>query len=253
MSAVLGAAGLTPVEFAVTVCVVLIAGVVRGFAGFGMSAIIVLALSMIMAPSRVVPVAMLLEIAASLRMLPSSWRDVDGRLSAWLLAGSAIGMPIGAWLLLTLPVPVMRLALSIFVLGICLVLWWGFRLKRHPSAPWGLAVGVFSGTAHGAASFGGQPNALFLLSAPIPAAAVRATLVFIGLVTAVYGSAVFRLNGLLTVEILWRAALFLLPMTLGIALGQRSFSTSRPETYRHVAILLLTGLAIAGVIRTLAG
>jgi uncharacterized protein len=253
MTALLDASGLTLVELAIAILVVLIAGIVRGFSGFGMSAVIVLALSMIMAPAQVVPVAMLLEIVASLRMLPGSWRDVNWRLSAWLLVGSAVGTPIGAWLLLHLPVPVMRLALSVFVLIVCTILWRGFRLKGHPGAPWGLAVGVFSGTANGAASFGGQPNALFLLSAPIAAASVRATLVFIALITDIYGSAVYSLNGLLTAETLWRAALFLLPMAAGIAIGQKGFHTSKPETYRLVAIGLLTSLAIAGLIRTLVG
>ncbi|MCG8508787.1 MAG: sulfite exporter TauE/SafE family protein [Rhodospirillales bacterium] len=253
MTGILEAAGLSAVELTMTMAVVLIAGIVRGFSGFGMSAIIVLALSMIMAPSQVVPVAMLLEIVASLRMLPGTWRDVNWRLAGWLLAGSAVGTPIGAWLLLHLPVPVMRLVLSVFVLCVCLVLWRGFRLKTHPGAHWGLAVGVFSGTANGAASFGGQPNALFLLSAPIAAASVRATLIFIALVTDIYGSTVYRMNGLLTTEVLWKVGLFLIPMVLGIAIGQRGFSTSRPETYRRIAILLLTSLAVAGLIRTLLG
>ncbi len=249
MDSLLSLLGLGAAEAGFAVLVVVVAGLVRGFSGFGMSAIMVLALALILPPARVVPVAMLMEIAASLRMLPGTWRHVHWRLAGWLLLGSAVGTPIGAYLLVNLPVPVMRAVLSVFVLGICILLWRGFRFPGHPRSEWGLAVGLFSGTANGAASFGGQPNALFLLSTPLTPATIRATLVFIAFCTDVYGTGIYHLNGLLDSEILWRAGLFLVPMAIGIGVGQRAFNAAKPETYRRLAIALLSALAVAGLLR----
>jgi len=253
MDSLLSLLGLGAVEAGYAFAVVLIAGMVRGFSGFGMSAIMVLALALVLPPARVVPVAMLMEVAASLRMLPGTWRKVSWRLAGWLLLGSALGTPIGAYLLVHLPMPVMRTVLSIFVLAICTLLWRGFRLPGEPRPSWGLAVGLFSGTANGAASFGGQPNALFLLSTPLPPAAIRATLVFLAFCTDIYGTAIYEMNGLVDSEILWRAGLFLIPMAIGIAIGQRFFDAARPETFRRLAIALLTALALAGIVRTALG
>ncbi len=251
MEALASLAGLEAGQALYATAAVLVAGTVRGFAGFGMSAILVLALSMILPPAQVVPMVMLMEVAASQRMLPGVWREVNWRLAVWLLAGSALGTPIGAQLLANVPAPAMRIALSLFVLAMVVLLWRGFRLPGDPKPAWGLAAGLFSGTANGAASFGGQPNALFLLSTSADAATVRATLVVIALCTDLYGSAVFGMTGLLTFETLMRAALLLIPMAVGILIGERKFRAAQPQTYRRAALLLLTALSIAGLVRVL--
>lgn len=251
MEALISLAELTPAQVAYAVAVVLIAGIVRGFAGFGMSAILVLALSFTLPPVQVVPMVMLMEVAASQRMLHGVWREVNWKLAAWLLVGSAMGTPLGAYLLASVPAPAMRIALSLFVLVMVVLLWRGFRLPGHPRPAWGLAAGLFSGTANGAASFGGQPNAVFLLSTSADAATVRATLVVIALFTDLYGSTVFALKGLLTFETLMRAAVFLLPMAVGILIGERKFRAAQQQTYRRAALLLLTALALTGLARVL--
>ena len=57
--------------------IVAAAGVVRGFAGFGFSALSVAGLSLMVSPARVVPAIFMLEILASLSLLRSAWRDID--------------------------------------------------------------------------------------------------------------------------------------------------------------------------------
>ncbi|RYF80996.1 MAG: sulfite exporter TauE/SafE family protein, partial [Comamonadaceae bacterium] len=60
---------LAPLLLAYSLCVVFAAGVVRGFAGFGFSAIAVAGLSLIVSPAQVVPAIFALEILASLSQL----------------------------------------------------------------------------------------------------------------------------------------------------------------------------------------
>lgn len=245
--------GLGPEEFAYASAVVLLAGLVRGFTGFGMSAIIVLALSMIFPPAQIVPMALIMEVAASARMLPPAWKDVDWPYSRALLVGGAIGVPLGVLLLVHLPVPVMRAGLSVFVLGMSALIWTGFRFEGRPGRRWGYGVGLFAGVANGAASFGGQPIALFLLSTPVKAASARATLIFMAIVSSGYGAGAAYINGLVDAQTAMRAAVFLIPMAIGIAFGEKRFHTSHPETYRRLALGLLMSLAIAGLVRTALG
>lgn len=253
MDSLLALIGLDIPAATFSFAVALVAGIVRGFAGFGMSAIIVLALALILPPAQVVPMVMVMEVMASLRMLPGVRREMNWKLAGYLLAGSAVGTPIGAYLLGHVPASVMRAGLSVFVLGMSLLLWRGFRLPGRPKPAWGLGVGLFSGTANGAASFGGQPNALFLLSTSVSTVTARATLVLIALFTDIYGTTVYQLNGLLNAEIIWRATLLLLPMAAGIMIGERYFRASKPESYRRFALVLLMTLAIAGLLRTAIG
>jgi len=242
-----------PAVAAYAAAAVLLAGVVRGFTGFGMSAVIVLTLSMVLPPAEVVPMALAMEIAASAHMLPAAWRDVDWTYARGLLAGSAVGIPMGVALLVYVPADPMRVILSVFVVGMSALLIGGFRFRGRPDTRWGYSVGLFAGVANGAASFGGQPTALFLLSTPIKAAAARATLVFLAIVTSAYGAVMALLGGLLGPAVLARGALLLVPMAVGIGLGSRRFAGSRPETYRRAALGLLIALAGIGLLRAAFG
>ncbi|MDX9862717.1 MAG: sulfite exporter TauE/SafE family protein [Rhodospirillales bacterium] len=253
MTEILGGLAAGPADAAYAVAAVLVAGLVRGFTGFGMSAVIVLALSMTLPPAEVVPMALLMEIAASAHMLPAAWKDVDWTYARGLLAGSAVGIPAGVALLVYVAPDPMRAVLSVFVLTMSGLILGGFRFRGRPGTRWGYGVGLVAGLANGAASFGGQPTALFLLSTPIAAAAARATLVFLAIVTSAYGAATAYFGGLLGPQELARAAVLLIPMAIGIAAGSRHFLKAAPETYRRFALGLLMALAAAGLIRAALG
>lgn len=253
MSEVLGALAASPASAAYAVVAVLLAGLVRGFTGFGMSAVIVLALAMTLPPAEVVPMALVMEVAASAHMLPAAWKDVDWTYARGLLLGSALGIPMGVALLVHVAPDPMRAILSVFVLVMSGLILGGFRFQGRPGAGWGYGVGLFAGVANGAASFGGQPTALFLLSTPISAAAARATLVFLAIVTSAYGAVMAAISGILGIQELARAAVLLVPMALGIAAGSRHFVKAAPETYRRGALGLLVVLAGTGLIRAALG
>ena len=90
-------------EWAVAGGFVFIAAVVRGFAGFGFSALSVVTLSFFMPPTIIVPIVLMMEIIASAWMLPGVWRYVDW---LWLrpsAIGIFIGSPIGVAMLLFCP------------------------------------------------------------------------------------------------------------------------------------------------------
>lgn len=61
----------------------------------------------------------------------------------------------------------------------------------------------------------------------------------------------FALQGLIGAEILWRTACFLPILLLGVAAGHRQFLGTSPESFRRLALLLLMGLSIALLARSL--
>lgn len=227
------------------------AAVVRGYSGFGLSALIVISLALVVPPIEVVPVAMLLEVVASLGLLRQVWRDVAWPATTVLLVGAAVGTPLGLALLATLSADAMRIVVSSIVLGASLALWFGLRVPglQHRATIFG--TGIFSGTVNGAAAVGGLPVVLYFLSASASAAVVRATLTVYLVFLGVYGLAVGAWNGIVGFEVILRGGFFCLPLVFGVALGNHRFVQTSPESFRRFALLLLMTLSLVGLLRAI--
>ena len=113
-----------------------VAGLCRGFAGFGLSAILIVALSLFLVPREVVPIAVLLETFASLVMMRMTWSEIRWRLLGWLMLGAAVGTPLGVLVLSKLPAEPLRIGISLIVLAASLVLWRGLTARwENDTAP----------------------------------------------------------------------------------------------------------------------
>jgi len=83
--------GLSPAMFLYALVAIGVAAFIRGYSGFGFSALTVTSLSLILPPAEVVPSAFMLEIAASIYMLPLVWRSVNWKVLRWLTFRSITG------------------------------------------------------------------------------------------------------------------------------------------------------------------
>jgi uncharacterized membrane protein YfcA len=220
------------------------AAVVRGYSGFGFSLLAITSLSLLLPPAEVVPSIFLMEVAASLHLLPSVWRDVHWKALLWLAIGCLIGTPFGVYALAHVPAAPMTLALAIFVLGATILLAQGYALKRMPGPSLTLATGTASGLFNGGFGIGGPPVILFFYSSPAGEAAGRASIIAFFLMTDVTGLAWQGWNGLLNLTILWRAIIFLPALLAGIWLGNRSFKGADPAVFRRWVLRLLMLLAL---------
>jgi uncharacterized membrane protein YfcA len=229
--------------------VVFVAAVIRGFSGFGLSALVVSSISLVLPPAEIVPMTLMLEAVASLRMLPAVRHDLDWRILGGLMAGAVPAVPAGAWLLASLPDAAMRGLISLLVLAASLMVWRGIVFSRTPGAAAHAATGVVSGGMFGAAAVGGLPVVVYLLAGSIPAATTRAVLTLYLMLMGLYGAAVTGAFGLLGAESIWRVALFVPPLFAGVAIGGRKFASAGPDSYRRFTLVLLVLLALAGMVR----
>jgi len=246
-------AGLSAGESAYAATVVFAAALIRGYSGFGLSAIVVISLTLVLPPAEVVPIGILLEIVASLGVLPQVWRVAAWPTMGLLLLGACLGTPLGVFLLTDLPVNVMRAAIASIVLCASLLLLFGTRWRLKPDTVPVLGTGAISGVANGAAAVGGLPVVLFFLSTDTVAATARATVIIYLMILGLYGSAALYIGGLLTLEVLARTALLCIPLFLGVAFGHRHFLRTSPESFRRFALWLLIVLSSAGLLRAILG
>src|SRR5271167_5266583 len=121
------------------------AAVVRGYSGFGFSLLAIVSISLLLPPAQIVPSIFMMEVAASLHLLPGVWRDVHWRALGWLSLGCLLATPFGVYALAKVPAAPLTLALAAFVLTAALLLARGYSLHRMPGRAFTFAVGATSG------------------------------------------------------------------------------------------------------------
>jgi uncharacterized protein len=220
------------------------AAVVRGFSGFGFSLLSISALTLVYAPAEIVPSIFMLEVAASIHLLSSIWKDVHWRSLLPLTLGCLVATPLGVYCLANVPARPIQLALSVFVLVATMLLWKGYALKSMPGSLTTTAAGAASGLANGAFGIGGPPVVLFYFSSPAGNIAGRASLIMFFLITDVIGLANQSMYGLVTWDAVWRAMIYLPALVVGVWIGARSFKTTNPEVFKKAVLALLAVLAI---------
>ena len=252
---------VAPLLLVYSLCVVFAAGIVRGFAGFGFSAISVAGLSLIVSPAKVVPAMFALEILASLSQLRGIVRDVDLHWIGWLALGNLLFIPLGVALLAWLPEMPLRLLIGGLLMAAAILLRGDHRATLEPTRSVRLFAGVMSGFINGVAAIGGIALALLLSSTRMHTVTLRATMIALLLFSDVVGLASAALmpygaqaSGPLLGADTWRWTLWLTPaMLVGIWVGQRSFAGVSPKQFRQHVLNLLIVLAAVSVLRSLYG
>jgi uncharacterized protein len=229
---------------AYAVACIFLAATVRGYSGFGFSMLAITSLSLLLPPVEIVPSIFLLEVAASLHLLPQVWREVHWRALLWLFIGACLGTPFGVYVLAHAPAAPMTLAIAVFVLAAATLLARGYSMKRMPGPLFTLATGTASGVFNGSFGMSGPPVVLFFFSSPTGAAVGRASLIAFFFATDLVALAWQASGGLLNRATLWRAALFLPPLAAGVWLGNRSFKRADPTAVRRWVLRLLMLLAV---------
>ena len=239
---------LLAVPFLICAVVACIAGMVRGFAGFGAAMVMTPIFSALYGPAVGVALCLMLEIAVALPVVPGVVGLVDWRRIGLMLVAAAVGVPFGNLVLTWAEPEPMRWAISAIVLGAVVLLASGWRYKGKPRPATTLAAGVSSGFLNGLAGMAGPPIAFYYLAGQENAAHVRANLttyfVFVDLVAI----ATFASRSLID----WNTvvlAMFLAPaVMLGGVLGAKLFPLASENFYRRLALALLVGVAIGVLI-----
>jgi len=225
------------------------AGVVRGFSGFGYSALVVAGLSPFVLPGPLVVAVLMLEVLASAGTIRQVLPDVHRTWHTSLLVGNALFVPVGLAGLAWLDPAVARVMLSALVLagaaGVRFTL--GHRLA--PTAGLRHLAGVSSGLLNGFAASGGIVAALLMTATGLHPRRLRATMISVLLWISAYAllwSGVASWLGqtsLLGAQAVGWALLLWPTMVLGMRVGGRAFS--RAGTDQQALVVLNTLIAVA--------
>jgi uncharacterized protein len=226
---------------------IFLAAIVRGFSGFGFSLLSITAISLILPVAQIVPSIFLLEIAASINLIPGIWREIHWRSLTWLMVGYVIGLPVGGYALIHAPEAPAQIVLGIFVIGTSILMLRGFHLARTPAAPASTATGAASGVLNGAFGIGGPPVVLFYFSTPGAAAIGRASIIFFFLFTDLLGVGYFATQGIVTAQSFVQAVLWLPALLIGVWIGAHGFRRMDQDAFRRWVLVILIALALLGI------
>lgn len=241
----LGLAGLAYVLLAV-----LAGAFIKGYSGFGASMVWVASLSLVLPPDRVVPMVLLWEVASSLQLLPSVWRKIEWRSLGWLTLGAAAATPVGVLLLKSLSADTLRIFIGVVVFMGSFLIWRGASWSGQPGIRSITAVGLAFGILNGSTALGGPPVVLFYLATPVGAAVGRASIIAFFLATDAMAAGAQAISGVLNLDVLLAAGLFLPVVLAGAWAGARHFIQTDPEDFKRFSLLLLMALGIALLLRS---
>lgn len=241
--------GLSGGEALVVAFGMVVAGYVRGYSGFGFAALVMSFAALVTDPFPFVAVVLLADVVMTASQARGIWSQIDwGRVRS-LFLGCLVGVPVGVWAVQAVPVDLGRAVLSGFVLAMCGLLWLGWAIGPQRAGAH-MAVGVVSGLANSMA-VGGLPVAVFFTAQGVAPAVFRATVIAYFTALDLWSLPVLWSAGMVSMESVWATAYGLPFMLAGLWAGGRRFTRTSPQDFRRFAILLLVGLSLAGLWRSL--
>ncbi len=228
------------------------AGLVRGFSGFALSAVIMASALAILPPVQLIPVLFFLELVAGLMMARGGWRDADRKAAITLVLGNMAGWPIGLWLTMTISVGASKTTVLITILVLAATQLARLRLPFLATQTGTILTGVTAGIVSGLAHVGGMIVALYALSRDSQSKVMRGTLVTFLFFSSIGSFFYQRWFGVMDQTSVLRAGILIFPTVFGVWLGQRLFTERLQPYYRPFCLWLLVGLALVSLIRHLA-
>lgn len=231
-----------------SVCVAVLGGLFRGFAGFGGGLLMAPLMTLLHPPLVVVPALLMLALLGDTRLLPEVRREVKVRRVLWLALPALLGLPIGILALATIDAEAVRRFLNVVVLATAGLFASGLRFRDADRPQVLVPVGVVSGMLSGIGGLGGVPVVIAFLSLGEPAKITRANLVGFFSASNVSALVMMGVAGVLSADALKLALLCAPFYFVSIHVGSRRFSGTGDETYRKVALVFLSVVALVGLL-----
>ncbi len=165
---------LTP-ETAAAFILAFVAGVMRGYTGFGTPIFLSPIYAFLFGPLETVPLLIIMEIGVVAQMLPSAWPKADWKEIAGLAAGCLVMFPIGGMMLHVLDPNIVKKAIGFMVLFFVAMLWFGWRYRGPRNHAVRVLVGGISGFTNGLTGIGGPPPILYYVSGDKDIVAIRSS------------------------------------------------------------------------------
>ena len=224
-----------------------LAGLVRGFAGFGTAMVFLPFAASVMSPVWAVTVLVVMDLIAPLILAPRTAKDGIVSDVLRLGVGCLFGLPIGVAVLLILPSEIFRYSVSAISLLLLALVVTGARFSEAQSKSTLYCVGWLGGIMGGAVGIAGPPVIMLYLASKLPAAVIRANSFLFLIVADFLILGAFAFQGILETRPVVVGVCISIIYLVGILAGARAFNPSRERGYRLAAYSIIAASAIQGL------
>ena len=225
----------------------LIAGIVRGFSGFGTAMIFLPVAGKYFDPVTAIIVLTIMDLCGPALIVPKALRDAYKPDLLRLIGGMIITLPLALYFLVNMETEIFRYIVSTLALFMVCVLATGWRFHGNLGNGALIGLGGLAGVTGGIAGVPGPPVILFYMATIHPVKVIRANnLLFL------FGFDIFALFFLGVASVLNINAVLLglvlaIPMGLGNVFGAVLFNPEQEKLYRMIAFLIITLSALSGL------
>jgi uncharacterized protein len=233
---------------AIAICVIaFLAGTARGFSGFGAALIFMPLASSVAQPRLVAALLLIIDFVGAAPLVPNAWRQADRKATAIMVAGSAVGIPIGTYLLTRLDPVTTRWIITTFVVALLLLLLSGWRYRGKDHASLSVAIGAVSGFCSGIAQTGGPPIVGYWLGRPIESKVARANILLFFGASDVFAAISYAVGGLVTPQAITFSLIVGPVYAAAIWLGAKLFGRASEKLFRAICYTLIAAAVIIGL------
>ena len=238
-------------SFFAMMAIVFLAGIIRGFTGFGSALLTVPALAVLFGPVQAVAIEVLIEIPVALGLLPVAYREAERKTVLPMLGMFVLFVPFGTFMLTLIDPNIVKIAISMFVLIAVGIMSQQTRFARIFSPKANLLVGAISGTTQGLTGMAGPLFATALLARNESSAKTRANITVLAAGIIALSVTSFWAFGLFSAQILFYAVLASPAILLGVWVGAILFRRYSDRNFRAVILYFLAFSALFTLYQTL--
>lgn len=234
-------------DWLIAVNLVTIAGVTRGFSGFGSAMILAPGLSLLFNPQQVVATVILLEMTASVGLIPTALSKTKWQKVFPMVLTALVMIPIGSYFLVLLDPVLMRRIIGGLILIFVVLLLFGKHIIFKPRIVLSLGIGACSGFLTGLTGMGGPPVVLYEFSGKGTSSTNRANLISFFALTQFFALISYWLQGILSFLVIQRFLILLVPFLFSLFLGNFLFKRVSELIFKKIVLGILVIIGFVAI------